>query len=133
MTEYEKLAKDFCEETGTEIVFQYKGCLDCPWDTKPHDQYRVTITRNDEEMSVDFWASLVDTRNGVQPTEYDVLACLQKYYVGSIDRFFEEYGIKITSYEDFQNATKTYEAVCKEYADVERLFADVMDQLQEIC
>ena len=46
-----------------------------------------------------------------QPTPYDVLACLQKYDVGSFEDFCGEFGYNI----DSSQAEKIYKAVCKEY------------------
>ena len=138
MTEYQKLARDFCKNTGTSVHFSFKGCNTCPWDEKPHNQYSVTIKRNDEEMTVNFWDSLINTWEYRKPTAYDVLACLQKYDVGSaqcdddVEYFFQDYGIEIRSYKDFKKAMETFKAVAKEYADVMRVFGDVIAELREI-
>ena len=138
MTEYQKLARDFCKNTGTSVHFSFKGCNTCPWDEKPHNQYSVTIKRNDEEMTVNFWDSLINTWEYRKPTAYDVLACLQKYDVGThycnddVANFILEYGFEIHSDNDVKKALDTFIAVEKEYADVKRVFGDVIDELREI-
>lgn len=66
--------------------------------------------------------------NFSEPTNYDILACLQKYDVGSFEDFCSEFGYD----EDSRKAEKTYNAVCKEYEAVDRLFGDIIEQLQEI-
>lgn len=57
-----------------------------------------------------------------RPTEYDVLACLQKYDVGSMDDFMHEFGYEIKCVEDMTNFINTYNAVVKEYNDIRRCF-----------
>lgn len=55
-----------------------------------------------------------------QPTPYDVLACLQKYDVGSFEDFCNDFGYDT----DSRNAEKTYKAVCNEYKNLCRIFTD---------
>jgi hypothetical protein len=63
------------------------------------------------------------------PTAYDVLACLQKYEVGTFENFCGEFGYD----EDSRTAERLYKAVCKEFDDVERLWSvDEIEQLQKI-
>lgn len=67
------------------------------------------------------------------PTEYDILACLQKYDVGSMDDFMHEFGYEIKCVEDMTNFINTYNAVVKEYNDVRRCFTDEqIEAMQEI-
>jgi hypothetical protein len=63
-----------------------------------------------------------------EPSMYDVLACLQKSDVGSFYNFCDEFGYS----EDSIKAEKIYKAVVKEWENVERLFGDILDELQEI-
>lgn len=63
------------------------------------------------------------------PSEYDLLATLQKYEVGTLEDFCDEFGYDINS----KKAEKIYEAVCDEYAKVCMIFNDEeMSELQEI-
>jgi hypothetical protein len=65
----------------------------------------------------------------IAPTLYDVLACLQKYDVGTFDDFCGEFGYD----EDSRTAEKTYKAVVKEYDKVCNLFSnDELEVLQMI-
>jgi len=64
----------------------------------------------------------------IEPTMYDVLTCLTKYDPETFENFCSEYGYD----EDSRTAERTYKAVCKEYEAVDRLFSDVMEELQEI-
>lgn len=69
-----------------------------------------------------------------KPTEYSILACLEKYPVdGSIDDFMHEYGYEIRSTRDFTNLLNTYNAVIQEYNDLCRIFtSEQMERLREI-
>lgn len=63
------------------------------------------------------------------PKEYDILACLQKYDVGTFEDFCSAFGYDT----DSKKAKKTYKAVLNEYKEVSRLFTDEeIEMLQEI-
>lgn len=65
----------------------------------------------------------------IAPTLYDVLACVQKYEVGTFEDFCSEFGYET----DSRNAKKTYKAVVKEYNKMCSLFNnDELEVLQEI-
>ena len=75
--------------------------------------------------------TLTDTQadNINYPTAYDVLACLQKYDVGTFENFCSEFGYD----EDSRTAEKIYKAVCKEYLNVCKLWSDSeIEELAEI-
>ena len=65
------------------------------------------------------------------PTEYDILSCLTKYDVGSMDDFFTEFGYEIKCTQDMTNFINTYNAVVKEYNDVRRCFTE--EQIEALC
>jgi len=66
---------------------------------------------------------------GKEPTVYDVLSCLQKYDVGSLQDFCDELGYS----DDSINAIKIYEAVVNEYVNVKMLWSDKeIELLQEV-
>lgn len=64
----------------------------------------------------------------VSPSMYSVLTCLTKSDPGTFDDFCSEFGYD----SDSISALRTYKAVCKEWQNVENLFSDVLDELQEI-
>lgn len=67
--------------------------------------------------------------NSEEPTAYDVLACLTKYDVGSLEDFCSEFGYDTDSIK----ANETYKAVKDEYSGVCSIFnVDEMEQLREI-
>lgn len=64
-----------------------------------------------------------------EPSAYDVLACLQKYEVGTFEDFCNEFGYDT----DSKKAEKTYHAVLNEWQNVAMLYNDKeLEQLQEI-
>ena len=68
-----------------------------------------------------------------RPTEYDILACLTKYDVGTMDNFLTEFGYEIKSAKDMTDFIDTYNAVVKEYRDLCRCFTpEQIEKLQEI-
>ena len=64
-----------------------------------------------------------------QPTNYDILSCLQKYDIGSFEDFCNEFGYD----PDSRAAEKTYNAVREEWLNVCRIWNDSeIEELQEI-
>lgn len=147
MSEYLAMAKEFLKSTGTTVKINFKEKRLNPWNETDcrknwlHNIYRVTIKRNNKQFSFDFTDSKRNTDNNIKPNEYDVLACLQKYEIGSFEYFCSEFGYEMWA-EYPEEATKegynkknykTYKAVEKEYNNVIRLFEDCMEELSEIC
>lgn len=72
-------------------------------------------------------------RKDARPTEHDVLACLQKYDIGTMDDFLSEFGYEIKSAKDMTDFIDTYNAVVKEYRDLCRCFTtEQLEKLREI-
>lgn len=69
-----------------------------------------------------------------KPNTYSILACLEKYDVGSMEAFMYEFGYEIRSPKDFVRFMRIYEAVVKEYKNLCRIFTpEQMVMLREIC
>lgn len=68
-------------------------------------------------------------QQSAKPSEYDILACLQKSDVGTFDEFCSEFGYD----NDSITAYKIYVAVVDEYKKLNRIFTqNQMLELQEI-
>jgi len=66
---------------------------------------------------------------GIEPSEYGVLSCLQKYDVGTFENFCADFGYDV----DSRKAEKIYKAVCEEYKNLCTIFSDVeIEELREI-
>ena len=131
MDEYKKQANDFCEKYGVKIVARYntydKHFQD---DKEKRAIWDIKIKRNGKSFSLKFGNSL--NAGYEEPSNYNILACLQKYDVGTIENFMAEFGYEIYSIQDVKKVTNMYKAVCKEYKNVIKLFSDCMDELCEI-
>ena len=66
-------------------------------------------------------------KDEAKPNAYDVLACLQKYDVGTFEDFCSEFGYD----EGSRTAERIYIAVIKEYKDLTRIFTE--EQMEELC
>lgn len=138
---YDLAVKEFCEATGTKVIIKFKEKKLNPWNASDcqanwlHNIYKVTIKRNGKQFTFDFTDSKHNTDNGKTPTEYDIMACLTKYDVGTFEDFCNEFGYELydEEYTGYNKKNyKTYKAVVKEYKNVLKLFYDVMDEFCEI-
>ncbi len=59
-------------------------------------------------------------KNFKAPTPYDVLSCLQKHEVGTLEDFCSDFGYDT----DSRKAEKTYNAVLNEYNNLKMLYSD---------
>lgn len=67
------------------------------------------------------------------PTEYSVLACLQKYDIGTFDDFVSEFGYEFKTQAQYTSTVKMYEAVKQEFYAIQALFSGKeLELLQEI-
>ena len=129
-TDYNKQANDFLSKTGAtmKINFSHNGKHFAD-DKQNRDIYKITISKGKRHYTFDFGQSIAKTGTKEAPTPYDVLACLQKYDVGSFEDFCWEFGYNV----DSSQAEKTYKAVCKEYEKLCTIFSDdEMELMQEI-
>ena len=135
MDEYVKQAKDFlksCNATMeiTQIGYeQNKNQNDNGW----HNTYRATIKTPLGSMWVKFWDSVYNTERGIEPNEYDILTCLEKYDVGTIDDFVQEFGYEVNEWADVKRIQNIYNAVRRQYKSLCRCFTpEQIEAMQEI-
>lgn len=130
MNEYVKQAKDFLESCNATMKIEYlKVDINKTWnDNVYRNVYRASIKTPLGVMSVKFWDSIYNTENDIKPTEYDILACLQKYELGSFEDFVLEFGYDIEDITNRRNAKQIYNFACREYQKICRCFTD--DQIE---
>ena len=126
-SEYTKQANDFLESAGAtfETKFLYHG----PYfdeDKENRDVYEITLKRGDKSYSFKFGQSVAAKNK--KPTAYDVLAGITKRDPETFEDFCANYGYNTDSRTD----EKIYIAVVKEWVNINRMFGDVLEQLQEI-
>lgn len=127
-TNYQKQALNFLNATNTSLIIKYKSYgKHFAGDDQNRHIFRCRLVNDLGSYNFDFGQSIAD--GSTPPTAYDILACLQKYDVGSFQDFFGEFGYDT----DSRTAEKTYKAVCKEFEAVDKLFtSEQIEQLQEI-
>lgn len=126
VSEYEQQAIDFCDRFGVTMKVGKSKYENPIWDDTPHYIFPVTFTRDGNSMTVRYAQSIKD--GNTEPTAYDVLATIQKYDPGTFEDFCSEYGYD----SDSKAHERIYKAVRKEWNDVDRVFGDCLDELQEI-
>lgn len=142
MSEYTRMAEQFCKTTGTKVSVVYVNITTVPWDKswQYHNHYIVRLDRNHRTMRVHFYDSLHNTREGKRPTKYDVLAALTKSDPGTFSEFCAEFGYtewaecyEVATREGYdKHSYQIYKAVLKEWNNVNRLFGDVLSDLADI-
>lgn len=105
---------------STERGFYFKD------DKETRFIFKIRLTRNRKSYTFKYGQSI--NNGSKKPDWYDILSCLTKHDPGSFENFCADYGYE----EDSRKAFKTYLDVQKEYKAVERLFGDVLEELQEI-
>ena len=76
---------------------------------------------------------LKSLKEDAKPTPYDILSCLEKYPVSSMDDFMREFGYEIKCVKDMTNFINTYNACVEEYNNLCRIFtSQQMKALRQI-
>mgnify|MGYP003654065792 CR=1 FL=1 len=126
-TDYRQEALDFAAKHGITLkVNSSTFGRHFADDKQSRHIFSLTLKRNGELYRFKFGQSI--NAGAKNPTMYDVLTCLQKSDVGSFEDFCSEFGYDT----DSRKAFSTYKAVEKEFKAVERLFGDILEELQEI-
>lgn len=131
INEYLEQAQDFLRKTGTACEIEYAGkAINEMWhDKELRNFYQVTLSNQRGVYTYTFWDSVYNTKKRKKPDEYDVLACLTSYDVGTFENFCADFGYDTDSI----SALKTYMAVQKEYDGLRGIFTpEQMEMLGEI-
>jgi hypothetical protein len=130
--QYKEQAQKFCDKNGVKMSIELAKVQSAPlWAVEGSQyglKYNIKIERADRKWDFSFWGSVHDKENRKKPTAYDVLACITKNETGSFQNFCDDYGYDT----DSRKALETFLAVGKEWENCERLFGDVIEELQEI-
>ena len=127
MENYQVMTNEFAQKHGVtlkqieepEYKFHFIGDKTRRW------VFKMILARNGKSYTFDFGQSI---SNGcTTPEMYDVLVFLTKYDIGSYADFLSEFG-----YPNCAESKRVYNGVKREYKAVNRLFGDIMDELQEI-
>lgn len=135
MSEYVKQARDFLESCGAKMEINYLHKEIPDWgDNKPRNKYLFVIITPLGMLHDYFYDSLSNTERGIYDVnEYDILACLEKYDVGTIDDFVSEFGCEVHKWDDVRRIERTYKAVVRRYKRLCEIFTpEQMEELREI-
>lgn len=145
MNEYEYQAKEFLEKTNSTLKIEYDGDVEgFPFDAKDHNKHRKYICilqrhhcpcadYNRQIYKFTFYGSYADWQNDKDPSEYDVLACLECLDPGTIDEFVAEYGYEVHEWADVHRIEDTYDAVKAEYEALVQMYSELeLEVLAEI-
>ena len=124
MTKYRNQAKEFLESCNAKMGIRFIGAeINPDWgDNVKRNKYMFVIKTPFGSMTDYFWDSEYNTERDIKPTEYDILACLEKYDVGTIDDFVSEFGYEVHEWADVKRIESTYVAVVQQYNDLCRIF-----------
>ncbi len=127
-SEYQQQAIDFAKNHKIKLYIledpQYKKYF--PGDKEERYVFKLMLERFAKQYTFTFGQSI--QAGAKEPTMYDILTCLTKYDPGTFENFCGDFGYD----EDSRSAEKTYNACIKEYEAVQRLFGDILEELQEI-
>ena len=131
MTDYNKQANDFAKKHNIELIVKHKTFgKHFASDTQKRHIFRCTLKRNGKQFSFDFGQSIASGNKN--PSMYDILACLTKYDVGSFEDFCSSFGYQHYTAKEKNANLKIYNAVCREFENVDKLFNDIIEELAEI-
>jgi hypothetical protein len=124
---YQQQANEFATKHGVKLIINSSNYGHHFTNDKENRYiFNCTLTRKGKRYTFNFGQSIA--AGDKEPTMYDILTCLEKYGHNSFHDFCYEYGYN----EDSIKALKTYKAVQREFNGVNRLFGDILEQLQEI-
>lgn len=126
ISEYDKQALEFAENHNVKINILSSEHKDHFNDGVKRWVFLIKLERNNQSYTFEFGQSIDAGQK--EPRMYDVLTCLTQYDPESFEDFCGNYGYD----EDSRTAERTYKAVVKEWQAVERLFGDILEELQEI-
>lgn len=82
---------------------------------------------NLKALTTDYLKNYCKLVDGEAPSEYDILACLTKYYPGTFEDFCSEFGYDT----DSRSAEKIYKSVVDEYKNLCTIFTE--DEIETLC
>ena len=107
MKEYNTKMKEIIKNAGIDINIIYITKSHTNWDKDNlHNQYKVILKRGLKQMQFDFWDSIHNTQNGLKPTTYDVIACLEWYQIFDFEDFCFNFGYDTDSIKAFNIYTE---------------------------
>lgn len=132
INEYDEQAKEFLARNGLRLAIG-EGEIVEKWGDERF-AYTCRLYNGRKSYGFTFYDSVQNFKNNEEPSEYDILACLSGYDVGTFDEFCNEYGVfPINSSNDYKEAQESYKACKREYAGLTRILTpEQLEELREI-
>lgn len=128
---YNKGAYTIANEIGLKMkVGDYEYKKHFISDRESRCVFKITLKKGGKQFTFNFGQSIAEGTN--EPTLYSVLACLQKYDVGDFQEFCSDFGYNECDENTGKETLKIYNAVVKEYENMQRLFNDEELELLQI-
>ena len=125
MEDYNKIAEDFATKHNIKLtIISSEYCKHFVNDTEKRTIFKLKLSRNKKSFTFKYGQSIA--QGSEEPNMYDVLACLTKYDPDTFENFCSDFGY------DYYDGKKVYKLVCKEWENVDKLFGDIIEELQEI-
>jgi len=136
MDDYQLEALNFANKHGVSMIIKQKDyMLHFEGDKVKRWVFKIELIREGvHKFTFNFGQSI--SQDKAPPTFYDIFTCLTNYDPGTYEEFCDDFG-----YDRFDEDTsdglnhsseRIYNAVCKEFYNVEVMFSDCMEELQEI-
>ena len=120
--------KKLCEDNGIKIRIEFvekrKYWED---DIEERNVYKVNIRNKTNSMTTLYADSILNTRNNVQPDEYDVLSSMAKEKPQSFKYWCEQ-----NEFEYCDENKKIYNEICDEYSKISKIFKNILPAYKNI-
>lgn len=120
------------------FTFKFSQSIHNSWRYHSTERFTKPIQGLPQKLSQKSWPTTGQPFNAwrytctpcqIAPTLYSVLACLTKSDPGDIEDFCADYGYNADSIKD----NELHKEVRKEWKEINHLFGDCLEELQEIC
>lgn len=132
LNEYDEQARDFLNRNGLRLTIG-EGEIVKKWGDKRF-AYKCRLYSGRKSYGFTFYDSVWNYKNNEEPTEYNILACLNGCDVGTFDEFCNEYDyFPINDSKSYKEAEETYKACKREYEGLKRILTpEQLEELREI-
>lgn len=134
---YTQQANEFAKKYGVKFTVFHNETEYRPYFSDEKESryvFKCRLSRGHRSYTFHFGQSIFEGSKA--PDLYSVLACLQKWDIGSFDDFCNEFGYEAYNYEYTgynKKSMRIYKACLREYKAVVRLFGDSGECYDDLC
>lgn len=123
-TNYQQEAIEALAKCETEMIIKLKDNKKAIWEDKNESRerhhYQVTLKNSKGACVFDFFGSINDFEQGKEPSEYDILACLDYHTSNSFENFCADFGYD----SDSRKTNKIWKSSLKQSNELRAIFTD---------